>query len=68
MYIATQAPLPVTFADFFRMIWENSSKCIVTLTDLEEGGKVHFDLSESDSLGSSEQVSTRRNEHSQSIW
>ena len=39
-YIAAQAPLPNTVGDFWRMIWEFKSKCIVMLCDLAEGGVV----------------------------
>ena len=39
-YIAAQAPLPNTVNDFWRMIWEFKSKCIVMLCDLIEEGMV----------------------------
>ena len=39
-YIAAQAPLLNTVGDFWRMIWEFKSKCIVMLCDLTEGGTV----------------------------
>jgi len=35
-YIASQAPLPVTFNDFWRMIWEQKISILVMLTRLEE--------------------------------
>uniref|UniRef100_UPI00358DE534 receptor-type tyrosine-protein phosphatase delta-like isoform X2 n=1 Tax=Myxine glutinosa TaxID=7769 RepID=UPI00358DE534 len=42
-YIATQGPLPETFADFWRMVWEQRSATIVTMTRLEERGRVKCD-------------------------
>ncbi len=40
-FIATQAPLPGTIADFWRMIWEEDSRTIVMLSNEMEAGKVH---------------------------
>ncbi|CAB3385403.1 Hypothetical predicted protein [Cloeon dipterum] len=37
-YIACQAPMESTVADFWRMIWEQQSKVVLMLTDLEENG------------------------------
>jgi len=39
-FIATQAPTPATFADFYRMVWENDCKHIVMLTRFEEMGRI----------------------------
>jgi netrin-G3 ligand len=39
-FIATQAPLPETFSDFWRMIWEQECYTIVTLTQEMENTKV----------------------------
>lgn len=42
-YIATQGPLPETFADFWRMVWEERSRTIVMLTRLEERSRTKCD-------------------------
>lgn len=39
-YIATQGPLPETFADFWRMVWEQRTASIVMMTKLEERTRV----------------------------
>lgn len=39
-YIATQGPMPTTFADFWQMTWEQNSHLILMLTKEEEGGRV----------------------------
>jgi tyrosine-protein phosphatase 2/3 len=37
-YIATQAPIPATFNDFWRAVWEQDVRVIVMLTAESEGG------------------------------
>ncbi|CAK7208721.1 phosphotyrosine-specific ptp2-like protein [Sporothrix bragantina] len=39
-YIASQAPLPATFSDFWSMIWDEDVRVIVMLTAESEGGQV----------------------------
>lgn len=39
-YIATQAPIPATFNDFWRVVWEQDVRVIVMLTAESEGGQV----------------------------
>ena len=39
-YIATQAPLPSTMADFWKMVFEQSSGVIVMLADPVENRRV----------------------------
>ncbi|MCJ1281279.1 hypothetical protein MMC26_000597 [Xylographa opegraphella] len=38
-YIATQAPIPATFEDFWRVVWEQDARVIVMLTAESEGGQ-----------------------------
>lgn len=39
-YVATQGPLPNTTYDFWRMVWELNSPCIIMLTNIMEKTKV----------------------------
>jgi len=40
VYFIWQGPLPETFADFWRMVWEQRSSGIVMMTKLEERNRV----------------------------
>lgn len=42
-YIATQGPLPETFGDFWRMVWQERAAIIVMLTRLEERSRTKCD-------------------------
>lgn len=42
-YIATQGPLPETFSDFWRMVWQERTAIIVMLTRLEERARTKCD-------------------------
>ena len=39
-YIACQAPVPATFQDFWRVVWEQEAQIIVMLTAESEGGQL----------------------------
>ncbi|KAI9673389.1 MAG: hypothetical protein M1817_002851 [Caeruleum heppii] len=39
-YIATQGPLPATFEDFWKVVWEQDVRVIVMLTAESEGGQL----------------------------
>lgn len=39
-YIATQGPMPDTFCDFWRMVWEQHTANIIMITKLEEKSRV----------------------------
>lgn len=39
-YIATQAPTPATFNDFWRLVWEQDIRVLVMLTAESEGGQL----------------------------
>ncbi|CAG8574829.1 13283_t:CDS:2, partial [Racocetra fulgida] len=39
-YIATQGPLPATYNDFWKVVWEQNSRVIVMLTKEQEAGRV----------------------------
>lgn len=43
VYISTQAPVPLSVADFWRMVWEQRSSIIVMLTALRERDRVKSD-------------------------
>ncbi|KAL8616015.1 hypothetical protein ACOMHN_014977 [Nucella lapillus] len=42
-YIATQGPLPETFGDFWRMVWEQRVTTVVIMTRLQERSRIKCD-------------------------
>ncbi|XP_041917462.1 receptor-type tyrosine-protein phosphatase S-like isoform X2 [Alosa sapidissima] len=42
-YIATQGPLPESFGDFWRMVWEQRAASVVMMTRLEEKSRIKCD-------------------------
>ncbi|KAJ8374391.1 hypothetical protein SKAU_G00049710 [Synaphobranchus kaupii] len=42
-YIATQGPLPETFGDFWRMVWEQRAATVVMMTRLEEKSRFRYE-------------------------
>jgi protein tyrosine phosphatase len=42
-YIATQGPLPATYGDFWRMVWEQGTSTVVMMTKLEERQRLKCD-------------------------
>nr|XP_046157183.1 receptor-type tyrosine-protein phosphatase S isoform X19 [Oncorhynchus gorbuscha] len=42
-YMATQGPLPETFGDFWRMVWEQRAATVVMMTRLEEKSRIKCD-------------------------
>lgn len=47
-YIATQGPLPETFGDFWRMVWEQRATTVVMMTRLEEKSRVRLNKKKMD--------------------
>ncbi|KAH7401116.1 hypothetical protein DE146DRAFT_677757 [Phaeosphaeria sp. MPI-PUGE-AT-0046c] len=39
-YIATQGPIPATFKDFWKVVWQQDVRVVVMLTAEQEGGQV----------------------------
>ncbi|KAH3916612.1 hypothetical protein HBI56_047990 [Parastagonospora nodorum] len=39
-YIATQGPIPATFKDFWKVVWQQDVRVIVMLTAEQEGGQI----------------------------
>ncbi|CAB4018698.1 partial [Paramuricea clavata] len=65
-YIATQGPLPSTFNDFWRMVWEKNCSSIVMLTNLQERHKLKchkYWPEESETYGQITVTATRREQY-----
>ncbi|XP_028408092.1 receptor-type tyrosine-protein phosphatase S-like [Dendronephthya gigantea] len=65
-YIATQGPLPGTFNDFWRMVWERNCSSIVMLTNLQERHKLKchkYWPEESEVYGEITVIATRREQY-----
>ncbi|ONH66612.1 Tyrosine-protein phosphatase 2 [Cyberlindnera fabianii] len=43
-YIATQAPLPATINDFWKVVWSNNVELVISLTNLAENGMKKSDV------------------------
>lgn len=71
-YIATQAPIPETFGDFWRMIWETDSPLILMLSNEYESGRLKChkywpDLGQSQVLDQIEVETIVQKQHNQDI-
>jgi len=44
LYISAQAPLPSTFSDFWRMIWEYNVPAVLMLTNLVEDSNIKAEV------------------------
>ena len=52
-FIATQGPLPDTVADFWRLVWEQNSRTLIMLTNVQERGKTKCEVYWPREVGSS---------------
>lgn len=55
-YIATQAPLPHTFGDFWAMVWQERCQILVALTNMVESGRKKCDQYWPDFVGAKMQA------------